>query len=66
MDLDANRPTVIDIVDGRLSNGRCHSMSLTVWTVPDLSVAEQKRAARLLAIGFLERTLAAMRSEELN
>ncbi len=66
MQLNASQPTVIDIVDGRLSNGRSHSMSLTVWTVPDLSVEEQKQAARLLAIGFLERTLEAMRREALN
>ena len=66
MDLDPSTPTVISVVDSPLSNGRSHTLSMTVWTVPDVPIQEQKQAARLLAIGFLERTLAEMRRTELN
>ena len=66
MDMNANSPTVIDIVDDPLPNGRRHSMSLKVWTLADTSGEEQKRAARVIAIGFLERALTEMRRSELN
>lgn len=66
MQLNPNLPTVINVVDNPLSNGRSHSMSVTVWTVAEGPVEDQKRAARQLAIGFLERALLEMRRSDLN
>jgi hypothetical protein len=65
MDLNLDSPTVITITDEPLSNGRCHTLSLTVWTMGESPVDERREAARSLAIGFLERTLSELRRAEL-
>jgi|EndMetStandDraft_7_1072992.scaffolds.fasta_scaffold470151_3 hypothetical protein len=65
MDFNLSVPATIDIQDDPLPNGRRNSMTVTVWTLPGESV-EHRRAAQALAIGFLERTLEAMRRAELS
>ena len=55
--------TVIRIDDDLLPNGRCHSLCITMWTIEQGNEDDQQRAARFLAIDFLERTLLAMKLE---
>ena len=59
--LDA--PVTVEVVEEALPGGPRNRMTLTVW-VEDQPArdAPQSSAARALAIGFLERTLEAMRN----
>jgi hypothetical protein len=64
MRLDLDAPIVITIDDDPLPNGRNNRLSLTVWTLEESSAEDRKRAARAVAIGFLERTLEALKRQD--
>ena len=61
MSLNLTVPVRIQIVDDPLPNGKQNLLDMTVWLAPDESPEVQKIALRTIAIGFLERTLEALR-----
>lgn len=61
MSLNLTVPVRIQIVDDPLPNGKQNQLDMTIWLAPDESPEVQKIALRTLAIGFLERTLEALR-----
>jgi hypothetical protein len=61
MSLNLTVPARIQIVDDPLPNGRQNLLDITVWLAQDELPDVQKQALRVIAIGFLERTLEALR-----
>lgn len=61
MSMNLTVPVRIQIVDDPLPNGKQNQLDMTVWLAADESPEVQKLALRALAIGFLERTLEALR-----
>lgn len=53
------------LVDEPLPQGCCHTMAIRIWTTPGTLIADVPNAAKIVALGFLERATRALRHQML-